>query len=125
MPWTEAQLRAMMQAENEEYAIRFWIDPSGTGTALRNMVQASKLQLDRIENAIAQLDSNDLQPLALDSEGMSPETRELHTALTTSLADLEARPSAAELASFLDTDGTTEPVAPSSTGAQPAPGTDQ
>jgi hypothetical protein len=108
--WTEAQLRAMMQAENEEYAIRFWIDPSGTGTALRNMVQASKLQLDRIENALAQHASNDLQPLALDSEGMSPETRELHTALTASLADLEARPAAAQLQQFLNADGTMDEV---------------
>lgn len=106
MPWTEAQLRAMMQAEEEEYAIRFWIDPTGTGTALRNMVLASKLQLDRIENALAQHSSNDLAPLTLDADGMSASTRELHEALVSSVADLEARPMAAQLAAFLNVDGT-------------------
>lgn len=42
MPYTEAQLRAMMQAEIEEYMSRFWVAPTGTGTAIR-------AQLDRIE----------------------------------------------------------------------------
>lgn len=110
MPWTEAQLRAMMQAEEEEYAVRFWISPGGTGTALRNMVLASKLQLDRIESALAQHSSNTLSPLTLDAEGMSAETRELHTALAASVADLDARPAAAELQAFLNTDGTTDPA---------------
>jgi hypothetical protein len=110
MPWSEAQLRAMMQAENEEYAIRFWIDPSGTGYALRMLNQASKLQLDRIENALAQHTSNDLQPLALDAEGMSPETRELVTALHDSVNALGERPMAAQLQAFLNTDGTMDDV---------------
>ena len=48
MPWTEAQLRAMMQAEQEEYATRFWVAPTGTGTAMRQ-------QLERIEAALADL----------------------------------------------------------------------
>lgn len=47
VPWTEAQLRAMMQAEIEEYMKRFWTAPTGTGTALR-------AQLDRIEKAVEQ-----------------------------------------------------------------------
>lgn len=42
MPYTEVQLRAMMQAEIEEYMKRFWAEPTGTGTAIRK-------QLDRIE----------------------------------------------------------------------------
>ncbi|WP_020385876.1 hypothetical protein [Kribbella catacumbae] len=42
MPYTETQLRAMMQAEIEEYMKRFWVEPTGTGTAIR-------AQLDRIE----------------------------------------------------------------------------
>lgn len=42
MPYTEDQLRAMMQAEIEEYMTRFWVSPTGTGTAIRE-------QLDRIE----------------------------------------------------------------------------
>lgn len=104
--WTEAQLRAMMQAEEEEYAIRFWIAPSGTGKALRDMVLASKLQLDRIENGLAQHSSNDLQALELDADGMSPATRELVTALETSVADLADRPAAADLRAFLNADGT-------------------
>lgn len=45
MPYTEAQLRAMMQAEIEEYMKRFWVAPTGTGTAVRK-------QLDRIEKAL-------------------------------------------------------------------------
>jgi hypothetical protein len=108
--WTEAQLRAMMQAEEEEYAIRFWIDPTGTGTGLRNMVLASKLQLDRIESALAQHSSNTLQPLALDADGMSAQTRELATALENSVAGLDARPAQAELAQFLNADGTMDPA---------------
>lgn len=42
LPYTEAQLRAMMQAEIEEYMQRFWVAPTGTGTAIR-------AQLSRIE----------------------------------------------------------------------------
>ena len=42
MPYTEVQLRAMMQAEIEEYLKRFWVEPTGTGTAIR-------AQLDKIE----------------------------------------------------------------------------
>lgn len=45
MPWTEDQLRAMMQAEIEEYMTRFWVAPTGTGTGIR-------AQLDRIEKAV-------------------------------------------------------------------------
>jgi hypothetical protein len=48
MPYTEAQLRAMMQAEIEEYMKRFWGAPTGTGTAIRK-------QLDRIEKTAADL----------------------------------------------------------------------
>jgi len=44
LPYTEAQLRAMMQAEIEEYMRRFWAAPTGTGTAIR-------MQLNRIEAA--------------------------------------------------------------------------
>lgn len=42
LPYTEEQLRAMMQAEIEEYMKRFWVAKGGTGTAIRT-------QLDRIE----------------------------------------------------------------------------
>jgi N-acetyl-anhydromuramyl-L-alanine amidase AmpD len=45
MPYTPEQLRAMMQAEIEEYMARFWTAPTGTGTAVR-------AQLDRIEKAV-------------------------------------------------------------------------
>lgn len=43
LPYTPEQLRAMMQAEIEEYMKRFWIGKGGTGTALL-------AQLDRIES---------------------------------------------------------------------------
>jgi len=128
--WTEAQLRAMMQAENEEYAIRFWIDPTGTGTALRNLVTAEKLQQDRIEAKLDQLlnsgsaaavsgfadlgsgpqDSPHLAPIEVDADGMTAHSRELLTALEKSVSDLEARPAAAQLQQFLNADGTMDDV---------------
>jgi hypothetical protein len=46
LPYTQAQLRAMMQAEIEEYMKRFWAAPTGTGTSLRK-------QLNRIEAAVS------------------------------------------------------------------------
>lgn len=103
MAWTEAQLRAMMQAENEEYAIRFWIDPSGTGTGIRNLLMKMNLQLDRIE---ADTDRAVNAGMTLDADGLLPESRPLVDALNASVADLEARPAQAELAAFLDSDGT-------------------
>lgn len=45
-----AQMRAATQAETEEFAIRFWVHPSGTGTALINLVKKISLQCDRIED---------------------------------------------------------------------------
>jgi hypothetical protein len=45
MPYTPEQIRAMVQAEIEEYGVRFWTMPTGTGTALLE-------QLDRIEAAL-------------------------------------------------------------------------
>jgi hypothetical protein len=107
MAYTEAQLRAMMQAENEEYAIRFWVDPSGTGTAIRNLLNKMNLQLDRIE---ADTDRAQAAGLTLDDAGMLPESRELVNALHASVADLEARPAAADLQAFLNTDGTMDEV---------------
>lgn len=107
MAYTEAQLRAMMQAENEEYAIRFWIDPTGTGTALRNMISKMNLQLDRIE---ADTDRAQADGLVLDADGMLPQSRELVNALDASIADLDSRPAQAELLSLLNTDGTMTPV---------------
>jgi hypothetical protein len=108
--WTEAELRAMMQAEEEEILVRMWVAPTGTGTAMRNLQVNMKLQLDRIENAIAALDSNDLVVRELDAGGLTAESRELVTALENSVADLEQRPSAAQLAEFLNTDGTMSPA---------------
>ncbi len=46
LPYTQAQLRAMIQAEIEEYMKRFWAAPTGTGTALRK-------QLNRIEASVS------------------------------------------------------------------------
>lgn len=106
--WTEAQLRAMMQAENEEYAIRFWIDPTGTGTAMRNLQTNMKLQQDRIENKLDQLLG--LTTRALDEGGLTAESRELVTALDNAVAALDARPMAGELAAFLNADGTMDEV---------------
>lgn len=63
MPWTEVQLRAMIQAEleefrpkaradvqseNEEYATRFWIASGGTGKALIDDVNKIQAELDRV-----------------------------------------------------------------------------
>lgn len=40
MPYTPEELRAMMQAEIEEYMTRFWVSPTGTGTAIRAQLAA-------------------------------------------------------------------------------------
>jgi hypothetical protein len=64
LPYTQAQLRAMMQAEIEEYMKRFWAAPTGTGTALRK-------QLNRIEASVSRApisEDNGLdQPLVPDA----------------------------------------------------------
>ncbi len=64
LPYTQAQLRAMMQAEIEEYMKRFWAAPTGTGTALRK-------QLNRIEASVSRAaisEENGLdQPLVPDA----------------------------------------------------------
>lgn len=38
--WTEEQLRKFNREEQEKYAKRFWVDPTGTGTALIKKVEA-------------------------------------------------------------------------------------
>lgn len=59
MPYTETQLRAMMQAEIEEYMTRFWVSPTGTGTGIRK-------QLDAIQAAVNADLAVDQQDLAAD-----------------------------------------------------------
>lgn len=103
MVFTEAQLRAMMQAENEEYAIRFWISPGGTGTGIRNLLTKMNLQLDRIE-----ADTDRAQ--TLDADGMLPASRELLGALEKSVNDLSAAPMQAHLSTLLNADGTMTPM---------------
>jgi hypothetical protein len=46
--FTEDQIRAMVQAELEEYNRRFWVDPTGTGTAIRH-------ELDEIRDAVTKI----------------------------------------------------------------------
>jgi hypothetical protein len=53
--WTEAELRRIYQAEEEEYAKRFWVAPTGTGTALIKVIRDMKQQLDRIEGDTQQI----------------------------------------------------------------------
>lgn len=43
-------IRALVQAEIEEYAVRFWVNPSGTGTGLRNDISDIKNTVHRIED---------------------------------------------------------------------------
>lgn len=53
MPLTTADLDAVQARAykaNSEYAIAFWVAPTGTGTAIRNLLAEMKLQLDRIED---------------------------------------------------------------------------
>lgn len=53
MPLTTADLDAVQARAykaNSDYAIAFWVNPSGTGTAIRNLLAEMKLQLDRIED---------------------------------------------------------------------------
>lgn len=43
-------IRAAVQAELEEYAVRFWVNSTGTGTGLRNDVSEIKATVARIED---------------------------------------------------------------------------
>lgn len=109
--WTEAQLRAMMQAEEEEYAIRFWIDPSGTGTALRNQVTYILNQQAVIQNKLDQLlAAHSGQAAALSAADYQAPVLELHAAMEAATNQLAAAPMAANLANLLNSDGTMEQV---------------
>lgn len=57
--WTEAQLRAMMQAENEEYGGRLWGQPTGTGT---KFMASTKAQFDDLNAKVDALTA-DVQAL--------------------------------------------------------------
>jgi hypothetical protein len=76
------QIRAAVQAENEEYAIRFWIDPTGTGTGIRNLLAEMKLQLDRIEDDTDSMQTSRQLLAALDENVNALAARPLQTALT-------------------------------------------
>lgn len=108
--WTEAQLRAMMQAENEEYAIRFWIDPTGTGTALRNQVTYILNQQSVLSRKLDEL----LGRPAAAADAPAP-VLELHQAMSDAVDALTARPAAAALQPVLNADGSMSP------GDEPAP----
>lgn len=60
MPYTEAQLRAMMQAENEEYGGRLWGQPTGTGT---KFMASTKAQFDDLNAKVDAL-AADVRALA-------------------------------------------------------------
>ena len=47
MPFTEAQIRAMVQAELEEYNTRFWTAETGTGKALIDTVNEIKAAVEK------------------------------------------------------------------------------
>ena len=134
MPYTEAQLRAMMQAEEEEYAIRFWIDPSGTGTALRNQVTFILNQVPILQSKLDTLlaEHSNVPAALADTIGadLQPAVTELHAAMEASVNQLAAAPMAAHLSTLLNSDGTMDQVqvitdAPDHDSFVPAPGTDQ
>lgn len=55
MPLTTADLDAVQARAykaNSDYAVAFWVSPNGTGTAIRNLLAAMKVQLDRIEDDV-------------------------------------------------------------------------
>lgn len=111
MPYTEAQLRAMMQAENEEYAIRFWIDPTGTGTALRNQVTFILNQIPVMQAKLDHLLADHANvPAALAAADMQPAVTELQAAMENSVNQLAAAPMQAQLATLLNSDGTMDQV---------------
>lgn len=117
MPYTEAQLRAMMQAENEEYAIRFWIDPTGTGTALRNQVTYMLNQQAVVQGKLDQLlAAHTGANTALSAADLEAPVLELHAAMDKAVNQLAAAPEQARLTTLLNSDGTmsdyTEPEAP-------------
>ena len=112
--WTEVQLRAMMQAEEEEYAIRFWIDPTGTGTALRNQVTFILNQIPIIQGKLDHLLADHQNvPAALAATvgaDLQPAVLELQTAMDASVDRLAAAPMAAHLSTLLNSDGSMDTV---------------
>ena len=106
--WTEAQLRAMMQAEEEEYAIRFWIAPSGTGTALRNQVTYMLNQQAVINNKLDQLLGMHESGASLDA--VPAAVVELNAAMEDAVNQLAAAPEQARLTALLNADGTVDPT---------------
>lgn len=75
------QIRAAVQAETEEYAVRFWINSTGTGTAIRNLLAEMKNQLDRIEDDTDSLQASHALLAALDANVEALAARPLQTAL--------------------------------------------
>jgi hypothetical protein len=58
MPLTTADLDAVQARAykaNSDYAVAFWVAPTGTGTAIRKLLSEMKLQLDRIEDDTDQM----------------------------------------------------------------------
>ncbi len=102
--WTQEQLRAMMQAENEEYAIRFWIDPTGTGTALRNQVTFILNQVPILQNKLDTLLAEHSGTTSAAAADLQPEVDELHAAMATATDELSARPLASQAAELLAAD---------------------
>lgn len=61
MPLTTADLDAVQARAykaNSDYAVAFWVAPTGTGTAIRNLLAEMKLQLDRIEDDTDQMEAS-------------------------------------------------------------------
>jgi hypothetical protein len=59
MPWTEAQLRAMMYGENARYGANLWAAPSGTGTALIETVDSIAVAVAALGRQITAEDAAD------------------------------------------------------------------
>lgn len=82
MPLTTADLDAVQARAykaNSDYAVAFWVSPNGTGTAIRNLLAAMKVQLDRIEDDVdgaaatqALLEKLDANVEALRAEAQGP-----------------------------------------------------
>lgn len=69
---TIAEVRAAVQAENEEYAVRFWVNPTGTGTALIR-------RIDALATAVAALGSQMTAEDAADDAALKAAVAELKT----------------------------------------------
>lgn len=78
---TQAQVQAACYAANSEYAINFWVAPTGTGTALRNAVAANGRAIAALGELIKAEDAADDAEFRAAMAGIAKANADLQTAV--------------------------------------------